>query len=909
QKVVEVAPAPGLKPETKEKLYAYSLKMAREVQYQNAGTFEYLVDESENIFFIEVNPRIQVEHTVTEQVTGVDIVRSQLLIGQGYRLDESALNIGTQESLTCSGFAVQCRITTEDPENDFTPDYGRLLAYRSPGGFGIRLDAGSAFTGAVISPFFDSLLVKVTGSGRDLPSAARRLWRALQEFRVRGVKTNIAFLLNVLSHPVFQSGATRVNFIADHPELLRYKKGRDRATRLLQFLGEIAVNGNPDVKGTTPRLRYTVAPVPAFNPGTQPPPGSRDRLKFMGREAFVNDLLKNPKVQYTDTSFRDAHQSLLATRVRTYDLLQIAEAYAQAHPELFSIEMWGGATFDVAMRFLHECPWRRLKLLREAIPNILFQMLFRGSNGVGYSAYPDSVIEAFIVKAAENGIDVFRIFDSMNWLEAMKTSIKTVLDQTDALAEVCICYTGDIGDRSRTKYTLKYYLDLAKQIEDLGAHLIAIKDMAGLLKPAAAEELVGELKAALSIPIHLHTHDTSSIQAASYLKAVDAGVDVIDVALASVSGLTSQPNFNSIATMLNQHPRGQAIDVSSLNQFSQYFEVVREFYAPFETELRAGTAEVYEHEIPGGQYSNLRPQARALGLEDEFETVKKNYIAVNQLLGDLVKVTPSSKVVGDVALFMTSNKLTAEDLITRGDELSFPESLKSFFRGDLGQPFGGFPEALQAKVLKGEEAYTCRPNQRIDAIDMEQGFEDFRSSFGDHRSFEEYLSFILYPKVYQDFVQAEKRYGDLSVLPTPAFLYALEPGQELLIDIDRGKTLIIELRYIEAPDEQGMRRVHFRLNGQARAIDVVDQSITPKTRAHRKVERDSHIGAPLQGKLSDLMVSVGDAVEKGAVLFVIEAMKMETTVTAPRAGIVEDIFLQPGDLVATDDLIVNLIDS
>ncbi len=906
QKVVELAPAPNLKQETRELLYDYSLKMARKVGYYNAGTFEYLVDANENIAFIEVNPRIQVEHTVTEEVTGIDLVRSQILIAQGYALTSAEIGINNQSDISCHGFAIQCRITSENPENDFRPDYGRLVAYRSPGGFGIRLDAGSAYTGAVILPFFDSLLVKVTSHGRTLEDAARRLWRALHEFRVRGVKTNIDFLINVLSDPEFKSGNARVNFIKDHPELLKYSQARDGATRILSYLAEVAVNGNPDVQELPIFKGNRKALVPEFDRTAKVPEGSKDRLKKVGRELFLKELKDSKEILYTDTTFRDAHQSLLATRIRTYDLLKIARSFAYHHPELFSMEVWGGATFDVAMRFLQECPWRRLELLREAIPNILLQMLIRGSNAVGYTAYPDNLIQAFIVKAAEKGIDIFRIFDSMNWLDAMKVSIKTVREETEAIAEVCICYTGDITNPERKKYDLNYYLDLARRIEDQGAHILAIKDMAGLLKPKAATELITALKKSLSIPIHLHTHDTSSIQAATYLMAVDAGVEIIDVAIASMSGLTSQPNFNSIVAMLETHPRGSKVDLNSLNKFSNYWEVVREDYSPFESELKSGTAEVYEHEIPGGQYSNLLPQARSLGLENKFDQIKQNYQIVNRLLGDIVKVTPSSKVVGDVALFMTSNNLTEEDLVEKAAELSFPESLKSLFKGDLGQAYGGFPELFKSQVLKGEASYTCLPNEHLKSIDLEQGYIDFQSEFGSTRSFEEYLSYLLYPKVYRDYINQIKKYGQLSALPTRAFFYPLQIGQEIMVDIAEGKTLVIELRYIELAKANGFRSVHFRLNGQARTIEVRDQQAISKIVINRKAETANQIGAPLQGKLSQVLVKAGEQVKKDQALFVIEAMKMETIVSSPRDAIILDVLLKPGMLVQGEDLVLEL---
>jgi pyruvate carboxylase len=623
QKVVEIAPCLTLDQEIKDKIYQYALDLARAVNYSCAGTVEFLVDQEQNVYFIEVNPRIQVEHTITEEITGVDIVRSQILISMGYPLDHPTIFIQGQDDIKVSGFAIQCRITTEDPSNDFKPDYGTLIAYRSAAGMGIRLDAGSAFPGAKISPFFDSLLVKVTAWGRTMKGASQRLHRALREFRIRGVKTNVGFLLNLLEDETFQEGKATVNYIKENPQLMAPPNWRDRSTKMLRYLANVVVNGNPDVKFKDPHIVFSHPHVPAFDDRAPLPKGTRDLLREMGREKFVQWLKDQKPIQYTDTTFRDAHQSLLATRMRTYDMEKAARSFAFHHADsVFSMEVWGGATFDVALRFLKEDPWDRLIRLRKAIPNILFQMLLRGSNAVGYTAYPDNLIIRFIEEAADAGIDIFRIFDSLNWVEAMKTSIRAVRERTDAIAEVCLCYTGDIMDPDRKKFTLQYYLDLAKRLEDEGAHMIAVKDMAGLLKPLAAELLVSELKNAVSLPIHLHTHDTSSIQAATYLKAIEAGVDVVDVALGALSGLTSQPNFNSIVAMMKGHERELPVDLHSLNRFSNYWEAVRRYYYPFETELRAGTAEVYEHEIPGGQYSNLRPQARALGLEEQFETVK-----------------------------------------------------------------------------------------------------------------------------------------------------------------------------------------------------------------------------------------------------------------------------------------------
>ena len=924
QKVVEVAPASGIKQETKDKLYEYALKITRSVNYNNVGTVEFLVDRQENIYFIEVNPRIQVEHTITEEITGIDIVRSQILIAQGRKLSDPRIYIRKQEDVTYHGFAIQCRVTTEDPKNNFRPDYGTIIAYRNAGGFGIRLDEGSSYPGVTISPFFDSMLVKVSATGRTLKGTSQRLRRTLTEFRIRGVKTNIGFLLNVISHPTFYRGEATVNFIQDHPELFDIREGLDRATRTLMYLADVTVNGNPNVRfiDRDKKLRTPLLPVQTMtDPDSKTdknyryvpyPEGTKDKLMQLGREKFVQWLKDEKVIHYTDTTFRDAHQSLLATRMRSVDMLRVAEMFAKQHPQVFSMEVWGGATFDVAMRFLYEDPWVRLRELREAIPNILLQMLLRGSNAVGYKAYPDNLIVRFIEQAAETGIDIFRIFDSLNWVEAMKVSIRAVRERTDALAEAAICYTGDLQSPDNKKYTLQYYVDLAKQLEDEGAHILAIKDMAGLLKPYAATELVEALKEAVDLPIHLHTHDTSSIQAATYVKAIEAGVDVVDVAIGAMSGLTSQPNFNSVVAMMQGHEREQPINLDSLNEYSVYWEAVRELYYPFESGLKAGTAEVYNNEMPGGQYSNLRRQADALGVGDKFELVKKNYTRVNELFGNIVKVTPSSKVVGDMALFLTSNNLTIGDVLMQGgknsDTLSFPESVISFFRGELGQPYGGFPEQVQKIVLKGEEPMQGRPNEQLEPIDFDREFAEFQERFDEDRTLLDFMSFKLYPKVYEDFYNHRKVYGDMSALPTPAFFYGMQYGEEILVNLAEGKVIMIKLLFISEPDANGFRNVSFELNGQTRRVRINDTNAQSKVVTNRKVEKtnDHEIGAPLQGRLAQVMTEAGQEVQEGTPLFVIEAMKMETTISASRAGTVKQVLLSAGDMVEQDDLVVEL---
>ncbi len=920
QKVVEVAPSSNLNQEAKKKLYEYALQIARSVNYNNVGTVEFLVDKNEHIYFIEVNPRIQVEHTITEEISGIDIVRSQILIAQGRKLADPRIYIRKQEDIQIQGYAIQCRVTTEDPKNNFRPDYGTIIAYRNAGGFGIRLDEGSSYPGVTISPFFDSMLVKISATGRTLKGASQRLQRTLREFRIRGVKTNIGFLINVISHPTFYRGEATVNFIASTPELFDIREGLDRATRTLIYLADVTVNGNPNIRFKDPEkvFRTPILPshsMPDPDSGKQVsyqylpyPKGTKNRLNELGPEKFADWLKSQKQIQYTDTTFRDAHQSLLATRMRSIDMLKVAESFAKHHPQVFSMEVWGGATFDVSMRFLYEDPWVRLQQIREAVPNILLQMLLRGSNAVGYKAYPDNLIIRFIEKAWETGIDVFRIFDSLNWVTAMKTSIKAVRERTGAIAEAAICYTGDLISPDNQKYTLQYYLDMARQLEDEGAHVLAIKDMAGLLKPYAAELLVVELKKVVDIPVHLHTHDTASVQSATYAKAIEAGVDVVDVALGSMSGLTSQPNFNSVVAMMQGHERELPMNLHSLNEYSVYWEAVREYYYPFESGLKAGTAEVYENEIPGGQYSNLRPQAIAMGLEHKFETIKKNYAAVNKLFGEIVKVTPSSKVVGDMAIFMASNDLTVEDILEDGKNLSFPESVISLFKGELGQPYGGFPEKIQKIILKGEQPFTERPNEHLEPIDFDKELDEFRERFDEDRSLLDFISYKLYPKVYEDFYNHMKVYGDMSVLPTPAFFYGLKYGEEILVKIAEGKVIMIKMLFISEPDEDGYRQVTFELNGQSRRVRVKDNQYQVKTVQHAKAQKDSddEIGAPLQGKLSGIMAKVGQEVEEGTPLFVIEAMKMESTISAPRAGVVKKIYLTSGEMVEQDDLVVKL---
>ncbi|MCB0388432.1 MAG: pyruvate carboxylase [Winogradskyella sp.] len=912
QKVIEFAPSYDLNQETKDALYKYAINICKAVDYNNIGTVEFLVDDDGSIYFIEVNPRIQVEHTVTEVVTNIDLVKTQLFIAGGYKLSDQQIKIPNQEAIKVTGYALQCRITTEDPQNDFKPDYGEITTYRSASGFGIRLDAGSVYQGAIVSPFFDSMLVKVTANSRTLDGACRKVRRALAEFRIRGVKTNMPFLDNILKHETFRRGDVTVNFIKQNPDLFVFKAPRNRATKLVTYLGDVIVNGNPDVKKTDPTKTFVKPVVPKFNPNGSYPEGTKDLLTTLGPDKFAQWLKAEKKIHFTDTTMRDAHQSLLATRMRTYDMLKVAEGYAKNNPDIFSMEVWGGATFDVCFRFLQENPWERLQLLRKAMPNILLQMLIRGSNGVGYTAYPDNLIEKFVEQSWENGVDLFRIFDSLNWMKSIAPCIEHVRNRTQGLAEGSICYTGDILNPKNTKYNLKYYTTLAKDIENAGAHILAIKDMAGLLKPYAAFELVSALKQELNIPVHLHTHDTSSIQSATYLKAIEAGVDVVDVALGGLSGLTSQPNFNSVVEMMKFNPRENSLNIDSLNEYSNYWETVREYYYPFESGLKAGSGEVFKHEIPGGQYSNLKPQAQALGLEDRFHEITAMYADVNQLFGDIVKVTPSSKVVGDMAQYLVSNNLTVQDVLERGDTISFPQSVVSFFKGDLGQPVGGFPKDLQKLILKDEKPYTDRPNAHLEPIDFEKEYEAFRKIFEKDLSrplkITDFLSYKLYPKVFTDSYNKHLKYDNLMNLPTKNFFYGMEIGEEIIVELDKGKTLLITLDSVGKPNEDGMVTVYFKVNGQGRSVQIKDESIKIDKVEHLKADKANtkEIGAPLQGLLSTILVKKGDKVTKNQPLFIIEAMKMETTITANEAATVKQLVLNPGVMVNSEDLVIRL---
>jgi pyruvate carboxylase len=916
QKVIEIAPAPELDPEIRDALCDAALRIGRKVGYDNAGTVEFLLDGDAGVFyFIEVNPRIQVEHTVTEMVTGIDLVKSQILIAQGHPLSHPAIGLESQESVTTSGFAFQCRITTEDPENQFIPDHGRITHYRSPGGMGLRLDGGTAITGAIVTPFYDSLLVKVCASGRNFKEAVLRMKRALEEFRIRGVKTNIPFLLKVISHEDFKAGRCTTQFIDETAGLFDFPVRRNRASRLLTYAAMVTVNGSNVVKPQGYSVPKEPDP-PAFDPTMPPPDGTRQLLKKLGSKAFAQWTYDQKPLLLTDTTFRDAHQSLLATRVRTRDMLRVAEAYARLCPQVFSIEMWGGATFDTAMRFLKEDPWDRLAQLREKIPNILFQMLLRGSNAVGYTSYPDNVVREFVKEAFGAGIDLFRIFDALNWVPNMEVAMEAVCD-AGALCEAAICYTGDILDPKRTKYDLNYYVGMAQELKKRGAHLIAIKDMSGLCKPHAARRLVKALREAVGLPIHFHTHDIGGAQAASVLMASEVDLDVADGAVASMSALTSQPSLNAIVEALRFTPRETGVDPLTLIAVSKYWEGARALYAPFETDLRAPSAEVYAYEMPGGQYTNLFQQAKALGLESRWAEVCRAYAEVNVLFGDIVKVTPTSKVVGDMALFMVANNLTPEDTRDPKRELAFPESVVEFFEGRLGQPPGGFPKVLQERVLKGRPALTERPGKSLPPAPLEAVRAEVSKLFdadakgryeeSPARRNRDTLSYQLYPKVFPALVEHLRSYSDTSVLPTSMFFFGPEPGEENLIEIEPGKTLIVKLLTV-GEAHAGKRTVFFELNGQPREIVVVDRSLASAVREAAKADpKDpNQIAAPLPGLVVVVAVTVGDPVRKGQKLLSIEAMKMEQTVYAERPGRVAEVLTAVGSQVETGELLVRL---
>jgi len=917
QKVIEVAPSFGLPETVIRELCDAAARMAREIGYDNAGTIEFLYDlDRHEWFFIEMNPRIQVEHTVTEVITGLDLVRAQILIAQGHELHGPVVGMPKQNEIPRNGYAIQCRVTTEDPENKFMPDYGKILAYRSPGGFGIRLDGGMGYGGAIITPFYDSLLVKAIASAHTYEIAMHRMHRALSEFRIRGVKTNIPFLENVIRHEKFRSGQATTTLIDTSPELFNFTARRDRATKLLNFLGNTIVNGNPHAKGYKPEKPLTPATPVAFDHKLTPPEGTRDLLIRLGPKKFAEWTLKQKRLLITDTTLRDAHQSLMATRLRTYDMLAVADALARRAPGLFSLEMWGGATFDTSMRFLNESPWERLRQLRARIPNICFQMLFRGSNAVGYSNYPENVVAGFVKHAASAGIDIFRIFDSLNYTPNLRVAMEAV-QETHAICEAAVCYTGDILDPQRSKYSLKYYVKLAKELEKMGAHMIAIKDMAGLCRPLAVRALVKALREEVGLPVHFHTHDTAGTQAAAILQASEAGVDVVDLALASMSGSTSQPNLNSIVAALQHSPRDTQLDLDSLNEFADYWERVREYYHPFDTAPKTGSAEVYLHEMPGGQYTNLKEQAASMGVSHRWQEIAHIYAEVNQLFGDIVKVTPSSKVVGDMALFLFSRGIKPADVVNlEPGAQGFPESVVDMLSGGLGWPAGGWPKDVQCVVLGEKRAAQAQKDFKKGvipgAVAAPANLEKIRRELSDTLKHEttddELFSHLMYPQVFADYAKHEREFSDVSVLATHAFFYGLRLGEEINVTIEEGKSIIVRLVNVGAPDKDSRRMVTYELNGMTRETYITDKKITPlaKTRPKADLTDPLQIGAPIPGLIAAIVVSVGQRVAKGDKLLMMEAMKMQTTVYASADGIVDTVSASVGETVESKDLLVKL---
>jgi pyruvate carboxylase len=907
QKVVERAPAVFLSDAERRELCEAALKIGRAVQYRAAGTVEFLQDaDSGKFYFIEVNPRIQVEHTVTECATGVDLVKAQIRIAAGARIGAPESGVPPQEEIRVSAHALQCRVTTEDPENNFVPDYGRVSAYRSPAGYGIRLDAGTAYSGAIITRFYDSLLVKVTAWSPTPEETIARMHRALWEFRIRGVVTNLRFLDQLIMHPRFASADYTTKFIDQTPELFVFPRKRDRATRLLSFIGDVIINGNPEVNKRGSRPQSPIFPkVPRMALG-EPAPGAKQKLDQLGAERFAAWMLEEKRVLLTDTSMRDAHQSLLATRFRTRDMALIAPYYASLVPQLFSVECWGGATFDVAMRFLKEDPWARLAAFREAMPNLLLQMLLRSANAVGYKNYPDNVVRHFISQASAGGIDVFRVFDCLNWVDNMKVTIEAVR-ATGRLCEAAICYTGNLSNPRETKYDLRYYIGVAKELKAMGAHVIAIKDMGGLCRPRAAAVLTRALKEEVGLPLHFHTHDTSGIAAASVLAAVDAGADAVDGAIDALSGLTSQPNLGSIVEALRFGPRDPLVDPDALRCLSSYWEQVRRGYVAFESDIRSGASEVYLHGMPGGQYTNLREQARSLGIDEHrWSEVAHAYAQVNDMLGDIIKVTPTSKVVGDMAIMMVTSGLTPEAVLDPAVDVAFPESLVQLLRGELGQPLGGFPQALQKKVLAGKTPLSVRPGELLAPADLDAERAALRASLGRPISEFELASHLMYPKVFAQYAADRAAFGDLGILPTSVFFYGMQPGQEINVDLERGKTLIV--RYVTASEvhEDGTRTVFFELNGQPRTLRVPDRSVVAKRPPRRKAESGNakHVGAPMPGTIGTVPVRAGQQLSRGDILVTLEAMKMETTVRAEQDGVAKEVLAKTGLAVEAKDLLV-----
>jgi pyruvate carboxylase len=905
QKIVERAPAPYLTEAQRAEICELGKKICQHVNYECAGTVEFLMDmETQNFYFIEVNPRIQVEHTVTEEVTGIDIVRAQILIAEGKSLAE-ATGMASQADIKLGGHAIQCRVTTEDPANNFVPDYGRIAAYRAATGMGIRLDGGTAYSGAVITRFYDSLLEKVTAWAPTPEAAIARMDRALREFRIRGVSTNIDFVINLLRHPTFLSNEYTTTFVDQTPDLLDFRPRRDRATRILRYVADITVNGHPETEGRPVPRTEIADPRPPATPADPPPSGTRQLLEERGPEGVAKWMKEQKRLLITDTTMRDGHQSLLATRMRSLDMVKIAPAYAAKLPELFSVECWGGATFDVAYRFLQECPWTRLREIRGKMPNILTQMLLRGANGVGYTTYPDNVVRAFVHQAAESGVDVFRVFDSLNWVENMRVSMDAVLE-TGKICEGTICYTGNILDPDRAKYDLKYYVAMAKELEAAGAHVLGLKDMAGLLKPAAASVLIPALKDAVDLPIHFHTHDTAGIACGTILAASAAGVDAVDCALDALSGNTSQATLGTIVEALSFTDRSTGIDIRSVREISDYWEAVRAHYAAFESGLQAPASEVYLHEMPGGQFTNLKSQARSLGLEDRWHEVAYRYADVNQMFGDIVKVTPSSKVVGDMALMMVSQGLTRADVENPEKEVVFPDSVVDMMRGNLGQPPGGFPDAIVKRVLKDEKPNLERPGKHAAPIDIEATRTELAETLGREISGEDLMGYLMYPKVFTAYAQRFDEYGPVRTLPTHAFFYGMEPGEEIEVEIEPGVTLVVRLQAVGETNEEGEARVFFELNGQPRTVRVPERRAAVRKVKRPKAELGAahHLGAPMPGTVGSVAAKAGAKVKRGDLLLTIEAMKMETGLNAERDAVIKEVHVTPGDQIDAKDLLI-----
>ncbi|TBN45228.1 pyruvate carboxylase, partial [Paracoccus sediminis] len=906
QKVVERAPAPYLTAEQRAEVCELALKIGRAVGYQNAGTVEFLMDmDSQQFYFIEVNPRVQVEHTVTEEVTGIDIVQSQIRIAEGATLAE-ATGLPSQDQVTLSGHALQCRVTTEDPLNNFIPDYGRITAYRSATGNGIRLDGGTAYSGGVITRYYDSLLVKVTAWAQTPEAAIRRMDRALREFRVRGVSTNIDFVINLLKHPTFLDDTYTTTFIDTTPDLFQFDKKQDRATRILTYLADISVNGHPETAGRPMPPAQARPPIPPAPKG-EPAPGTRQMLEEQGAQAVADWMAGQTRLLMTDTTMRDGHQSLLATRMRSIDMIRVAPSYAANLPGLFSVECWGGATFDVAYRFLQECPWQRLRDIRERMPNLMTQMLLRASNGVGYTNYPDNVVQSFVRQAADSGVDVFRVFDSLNWVENMRVAMDAVIG-TGKICEGTVCYTGDMLDPDRAKYDLAYYVRTAQDLKAAGAHVLGLKDMAGLLKPAAARILVKALKEEVGLPVHFHTHDTSGLAGATILAAADAGVDAVDAAMDAFSGGTSQPCLGSIVAALDGTDRDTGLDIAAIRAISNYWERVRETYAAFESGMQAPASEVYLHEMPGGQFTNLKAQARSMGLEDRWHEVAQAYADVNRMFGDIVKVTPSSKVVGDMALMMVAQHLTPEQVMDPATEVSFPDSVVDMLKGNLGQPPGGWPEDLQRKVLKGEAPIAGRPGAHLPPVDLEAARAKLAEDLGAPIDDEDLNGWLMYPKVFADYRTRHETYGPVRTLPTRNFFYGMEPGDEISVEIDPGKTLEIRLLTLGETDETGQVKVFFELNGQPRQVRVPNRKATGAKAARPKADpaNAGHVGAPMPGVVASVAAAAGARIRQGDLLLTIEAMKMETALHADRDGTVKAIHVKPGEQIDAKDLLVEV---